>query len=370
MVDISKYFCNFVNQKVIVMNKEATEIFSRRLKQARLMRGMSLDALSKAMNHAVSRQSINKYEQGRMMPDSKVLLSLASSLGVKVDFFFRPYTVEVGQLNFRKTVKFSEAKVKALKERVQEELERYLEIEQMCASKAAFCIAKKETRSTDDAMRFASEVRTNFRLGNDGISNVIEVLEDNGIKVVEIEENDSFDGLSGFVNGNIPIIVVNSLLPPERKRFAALHELGHLVMSFPEDMNPKEIEACCNSFASEMLIPFSVLVNRIGYRRHDISLAELTNIQVQFGISVDALMHILHERGVISDNRYKTFNKKKHTSDQFKEEVQRSRIPEERSGRFIRMIFRALADELISVSKAAALLNSSVDKIQAQLQLV
>lgn len=352
------------------MKNEATEIFSRRLKQARLMRGLSLDALSKSMNQAVSRQSINKYEQGKMMPDSKVLLALASSLGVKVDFFFRPYSVEVGQLNFRKKPKFSEAKVNALKERVQEELERYLEIEQMCGSNTPFSIEKKEIASIEDAMRFASEVRSKFRLGNDGISNVIEVLEDNGIKVVEIEENDSFDGLSGFVNGNIPIIVVNSALSPERKRFTALHELGHLAMSFPQDVNQKEVEAFCNSFASEMLIPYSVLVNRIGDRRHDISLAELTDIQVQFGISVDSLMHVLHQRGVISDNRYKTFKNKKHTSERFNEDVQRSRIPEERSGRFLRMIFRALADELISVSKAAALLNSSVDKVQSQLQLI
>lgn len=322
------------------------------------------------MNNAVSRQAINKYEQGKMMPDSRILLALSSALDVKVDFFFRPYTVAVGQVDFRKKSRFSDAKTTALKERVQEEMERYLEIEQMSGECNRFVLTKQVVASLDEARKLASDVRELFQLGNDGISNVIEVLEDNGIKVIEVGESDSFDGLCGYVNGTIPVIVINSKFSAERKRFTALHELGHLLMVFPENFEHREVETRCNAFANEMLIPYSVLVNKIGNKRHDISLAELTDIQRQFGISVDALMYVLHQHGVISDNRYKTFNIKKNTSANFKEDVLKSRFPEERSGRFFRMVYRALADEVISISKAASLLNSSVDKVQAQLQLV
>lgn len=352
------------------MSQEITNIFSRRLKQARKMRGLSLEELSNAMSNAVSRQAINKYEQGKMMPDSRMLLSLSSALDVKVDFFFRPYMVEVGQVDFRKKSKFSDAKTAALKERVQEEMERYLEIEQMSGEKTQFILNKKKVVSLEDARALASEVRRRFELGNDGISNVIEVLEDNGIKVIEVEEGDLFDGLCGYVNGNIPVIMVNATFQAERKRFTALHELGHLLMEFPEDIAHRDVETMCNAFANEMLLPYSVLVNKIGNKRHDISLAELIDIQRQFGISIDALMYVLHQNGVISDNRYKTFNIKKNTSIKFKEEVMKSRIPDERSGRFFRMVYRALADGVISISKAATLLNLSVDKVNAQLQLV
>lgn len=352
------------------MNSEVTSIFSRRLKQARKMRGFSLEALSKSMDNSISRQAINKYEQGKMMPDSNILIALSTSLGVKVDFFFRPYTVEVGQVDFRKKSKFSAIKSQALKERVHEELERYLEIEQISGSDSRFTLTQKEVSSLESARAFALEVRDRFQLGQDGISNVIEVLEDNGIKVIEVEENESFDGLCGYANGDIPIIVVNSKFKAERKRFTALHELGHLLMRLPPDMEHKEMEAICNAFANEMLIPYSVLVARIGSKRHDISLAELTDIQIQFGISVEALMYSLNQQGVISENRYKYFNIKKNTYGKFKCEIQKSRIPDERSGRFSRMVYRALADEIISISKAAVLLNSSVDKVRAQLQLV
>lgn len=334
------------------------------------MRGMSLEALSSTLDNAVTRQAINKYEQGKMMPDSRMLIALASSLGVKVDFFFRPYSVEVDRLDFRKKSIFSQTKINSLKERVKEELERFLEIEQMNGTVSNFTVARKMMSSIEDARLFASEIRDRFQLGNDGISNVIEVLEDNGVKVVEIAESDSFDGLCGYFNGNVPVIVINSEFPPERKRFTALHELGHLLMELPQTVEHKEAEALCNAFANEMLIPTSVLLSKIGEKRHDISFAELFDIQRQFGISIDAIMYSLHQHGVISDNRYKTFCIKKNTSQVFKEEVMKSRIPDERSGRFFRMVLRALTDELISTSKAAVLLNTSVDKVQAQLQLV
>lgn len=334
------------------------------------MRGMSLEALSRSMNNSVSRQAINKYEHGLMMPDSRSLLSLASALGVKIDFLFRPFAVEIGQVDFRKKSKLPKARCESLKERVQHEMERYMEIEQISGNKSNFLLERKEVGSLDEARQLATDVRAVFQLGTDGISNVIEVLEDNGVKVIEIEESELFDGMCGYVNGNIPIIMVNSRFQPERKRFTILHELGHLLMTIPEEMKEKEREALCNAFANEMLIPYSVLIGKLGEKRRDISLAELIDIQKQFGISIDALMYILHQRGVISDNRYKSYNIKKSTEPGFKNKVQASFFPQEKSGRFCRMVYRALADEVISISKAAALLNTSVDNVHSHLQLV
>ncbi|MCH5223903.1 MAG: ImmA/IrrE family metallo-endopeptidase [Muribaculaceae bacterium] len=371
MVDKTKLFCNFVNQKIMsAMKQVLTDIFSKRLKQARVMKGFSLETLAKSINNLVSRQAINKYEQGKMLPDSKVLIALSSTLGVNADFFFRPFSIEVGQLDFRKKAKFPESKAKILKERVQEELERYIEAEQLCNIENKFSLVRKEVSSIDDAIKFAMEIRGELGLGTDGISNVIEVLEDNGIKIIEIEESEEFDGLCGYANNVIPVIVLNSSLTAEQKRFTALHELSHLLMILPPEKTSKEKEALCNAFAGEMLIPHSVLINRIGEKRHDISLSELTDIQAQFGVSIDSMMFMLHQYGVITDNRYKTFNIKKNVTENFKNEVNKSRIPEERSRRFFRMVYRALANEIISISKASSLLNLPVNQINLRLQLV
>ncbi|MDE6560107.1 MAG: helix-turn-helix transcriptional regulator, partial [Muribaculaceae bacterium] len=75
------------------MTNNTIDIFSRRLRQARLMRGLSLEKLSQSLSSSVTRQAINKYEKGLMKPDSRVLIALAGALGVKIDYFYRPFTV-------------------------------------------------------------------------------------------------------------------------------------------------------------------------------------------------------------------------------------------------------------------------------------
>lgn len=352
------------------MNKDHDNIFGRRLSQARQMKGLSMEELGSLLTPAVSRQAINKYEKGMTMPDSRMLLEFGSALGVRPDYFFRPFTVEVDRVMFRKDAKFSEKKSVAIRERVREELERYLEVEQLCGNQPAFLLQQARISSSEEVTRFANQVRSLLNLGVDGISNVIEVLEENGVKVIEISEDESFEGLSGYANESIPIIVVNDNLTPERKRFALLHELGHLLMSFGSEIPAKEIEAACNVFASELLLPSSVLLSRIGVKRHDISLAELSDIQKQYGISIDAIMEAMRRLEVITNRRFEGYLKKKRSFPDFNAIVEQSMAIPETTGRFVRMVYRALADEIISFSKAAALLNTSVEAVKRQLQLV
>lgn len=348
-----------------------TDIFSRRLRQARLMRGMSLEKLSQSLNPSVSRQAICKYEKGVMKPDSRILITLAAALNVKIDYFFRPFTVEIDNVEFRRKSGFSGRMESAVKERVTEELERYLEIEQLADCSVVFSLPRKRILNHEEAKSFANEIRHHLSLGNDGISNVIEVLEDNGIKVIEVAQTtNEFDGLSGFANSSIPIIVVNGNLPAERKRFTALHELGHLLMDIPEEVHAEEVESICNAFAAEMLLPSYLLTAKIGTLRHDISLAELTDLQQQFGISIDDIMMSLLQNGVISDRRHTGFQKKKSMMPDFREMVEKSRVKLERSGRFARIVYRALADDIITFSKAAVLLNTPIENVRANFQLI
>lgn len=352
------------------MNNETGNIFGRRLCQARQMRGLSMEELGNAITPAVSRQAINKYEKGQTMPDSRMLLAFGRALGVKPDYFFRPFTVEVDRVMFRKDARFSEKKSVALRERVREGLERYLEAEQLCGTRTSFPLQSRNIASVDDVCGYAKEIRSMLKLGTDGISNVIEVLEDNGVKIIEIPEDEAFEGLSGYANDDIPVIVVNDNLASEHKRFTLLHELGHLLMRFDKVIQPKEIENLCNVFASEILLPSSVIFARLGNKRHDISLAELVDIQKQYGISIDSIMAALRRLDVITGRRYDGYLKKKHNFPDFKSIVEKSMAIPETSGRFVRMVYRALADEAISFSKAAALLNTSVESVKRQLQLV
>lgn len=347
-------------------------VFQKRLKQARVMHGLSMEALCEKTGGRLSKQSISKYEKGKMLPDSTSLIALSSALALPVDYFFRPFTVSVDSVEFRKKSKLGAKQVDQIREAVKDRLERYCEIEEVSDNALGFSrpCAGMEVRDAEGVCAFAERVKAEWKLGDNGISNVIETIEENGIKVIEIDAPKSFDGLSGFADGRSPFIVLNRDFDSERKRFTALHELGHILMPFADCVDSKERERLCNLFASEMLISRGVFIQKIGERRKDISLQELADLQVQFGVSVDALVYKAKILRVITVSRHKSFCIRKNADKPFRAAVEKSRIKAERSRRFERLVYRAVADELISLSKAGALLGEPLDCVRNNLSLV
>ena len=332
---------------------EAKEIFAQRLKSARVMKGYSMDELVAAMNNAVSKMTISKYEKGQIAPNSTVLISLSNALEQPVDYFFRTIAIQIESIKFRK--KKSRLTVK------QENSIKAVPFE------SPF---KKKISSPKQVKEGAIDLRNLWNIGFDGIVNVIDLLEEHGIKVVEIEASDSFDGLSSIVNDKYPVIVLNKNFQSERKRFTALHELGHILFSFKSSVSEKDEESLCSLFANEMLILEQEFKRLVGDSRHDISYQELRSIQLQYGISCDALMYKAKDNGIISNQRYKTYYYQKSRSKEFKKLVERSLYPNEGSNRFNSLVYNALSNELITVSKAASLLNQSVEQVRRDLALV
>ena len=120
-------------------NKTAMkDIVAKRIKSARVMAGLSLRGLSNIVEPAVSYNAIAKYENADMMPNSKVLIALSHALQVKPDYFFRPYSVNIQNIAFRKRQKLGIKKINALKEEITETLSRYLEVEQFLGIETSF----------------------------------------------------------------------------------------------------------------------------------------------------------------------------------------------------------------------------------------
>ena len=68
-------------------------VFAQRLKQARILKQLSMDQLVSKIGGLVSKQAISKYESGQMMPSDDVLCALCVALGVEPDYFYRPFTL-------------------------------------------------------------------------------------------------------------------------------------------------------------------------------------------------------------------------------------------------------------------------------------
>lgn len=341
-------------------------IFGKRLKSAREMKGLSMADLVERMADIVSKQAISKYEAGKMFPDSTVLIKLAEVLGVKVDYFFRPFTVSLSGIEFRKKAKMTEKARKSVGQQVMDHVERYFEIEEITGDKRNISLIRRDEIicSREDVVVLIQKIRKEWELGEDGITDVISLLENKGIKVIEFDAPCEFDGLSGTAGEDIVIVLNSNIKPTERKRFTALHELGHLIMKFDESVDDKAKEKLCHAFASEFLIPSKTFRNIVGdISKSTLNMVAFAEIQHNFGISIDALIKKAEDEGMITGNRYKNYHIRKNTNPSFKQYVEESRIENEQPHRFISLVYDAYSKSLISVSKAAALLNIPVNDV-------
>lgn len=331
-----------------------------------------MEALAQSVG--VSKQMISKYESGKSLPDSKILIKLSKALGQKADYFFRPRNIEIGEVEFRKKSSLGVKKSRAISEQVHVMLENYVALEDVLSIESKFVNPIKEEiiRSFEDVEKAVDQLREVWEIGFDPILNITELLESKEVKVLEIDQQlQSFDGMATYVDEVYPVVVVNKNFPTERKRFTLLHELGHLLLNFFSEIEHAQIEKFCNRFAAALLLPAKFAFEKFGKFRSKIGFKELELVQRQYGISIPAIVYRLADLKIIGPGLLKRFFVKLRTDDAFKSNVHRERFKgEESSSRFEGLVHRALTQELISISRAASLLGSSVSVVRKSFQLV
>lgn len=354
--------------------KKMKEQIGNRIKSARMLAGLSLRELSTVLDGIVSHNAISKYEKGEMMPDSKVLIALSKALDVETDFFLRPKTVEISNIEFRKRSSLTVKKANSIKENIKDSIERYIELETFLNFRNTFSNPIKDIKinNADDVEQAVDSLLHKWELGLNAIPNVIEILEDKDVKVVEIDADEKFDGLAGWANTDIPIIVINKKFTVERKRFTALHELGHLLLNFnTESLGHKEIEKLCHRFAGAMMLPKETLFNALGKKRNAISMNELIFIKESYGISLQAIMARAKDLVIISNDQYVGFRIQVNQNENLKKEIGYGEYKgTEHSSRFKQLLYRATAEEIISMSKAASLSNIKLAQFREEFMAI
>jgi len=348
-------------------------LFAERFKSARLMNGFSLQDLSDKLKNRITRQALHKYEKGEVIPDSEMMNLLCEALQVRPDYFTRETMVNLGTINFRKLERFATKEQVSIIEKTREVLSRYLELEEILGLKKTFenPVSSVNISVPEDIELFADEIRKSWNLGIDPIANVAELLEDKNIKVIELEAKDSFDGLQTWVNGKeVPVIVLNvgKLKSNDRKRFTAFHELGHLLLPL-EGMDEKLAERYCHRFAGAMLFPKDAAIKELGAKRSKISIQELGLIKEQYGISIQALIYRMGDLEIISES-YKKYYYQYINQMGWKVDEPYQYKGKETSNRFDQLIYRALSEDIISMSKAASLKNMKLAEFRSQSLMV
>lgn len=354
------------------------QIFSQRLKKARVMQRLTLDGLCALMGNIVSKPAISKYESGKMMPTEKVLEALAQALNVDVTYFSRPMNddIEKCQINFRKKSSMTKGESKALEAKVLDKVERCLHVRRIMQEAGAMGLpsplAKMPVRTRQEARQRATMLRREWGLGNEPIYDVKSELEEHGIMVLLVDADRNFDGLSGTVaNSNDVFIAINNNTPHiERRRLTTLHELGHQVM-WLDGVAPKEQESLCNEFANEMLIPEKPFRDYVRKHFSESIIMLYRPLQMKYGISIDALMKKSESLGIISTSKYTSYNIMKNQSPSFKNAVEMSLyIESPLYDTFSWSVLNALSLHLIDSEKARQLLYDASDKVKADLNVM
>ena len=259
---------------------------------ARDSRGLTQAELAARLG--VMQGTLSKYETGFHDPPTELVEAISSALDYPEAFFYeagRPYGLP--PFHYRRRKKLS---AKALARIVAEMNIRRLHLMKMLVSfswKTNVFIPeidrneyRGKSRGEPTIEEIARSVREMWMLPKGPISNMVELLEENGGIVIPCDfGTDLLDAMSQRIEGLPILFFVNVNAPADRVRHTLAHELGHMVLHTVTVKSDEEMEDEADAFAGAFLLPADEI--RPQLRRFD--LRQLANLKLYWKVSMAAL---------------------------------------------------------------------------------
>jgi Zn-dependent peptidase ImmA (M78 family) len=295
---------------------------------------------------------------------------------VSVDYLLSEDMVALDGVDFRKKPSASKREEAQVEAKVLHCLGHYLAVEEALGIDGGKWDQPRHSpyliREIVEADQAAMKVRQAWDLGLDRIPNLVELLEERGLKVICEELAEPIDGMTAHVRRSsgppLPVIVVNALHSGERQRFTLAHELGHAVMQPHGSLSDNDVEKAAHRFAGAFLMPAEILWDEIGNHRSSISWGELFSLKALLGVSVQALTYRCKDLGIFGPTLFRRL------FDEFRRQGWRSPpyeepnpVERERAQRLARLCFRAVEEGALSESRAAEALGISVRELDRKM---
>jgi len=338
-----------------------------RIRELRIERGFSQEDL--AMRANFSKSYIQKFEDGQREIKSSQLAQLSEALSIDISDIISPLEYisnefVIKNIEFREVHKlemdanYFEKKILGF---LYKRYSAYTRLEKIVNENIIFQNPLKNfgiISCNEDVEDVAKILRKKWKFENTPIYDLISFLEDLGVKIFEVSEDEDFVGFSCFVKSN-PIIVINAHSTDiSRRRFTVLHELAHLLLVFAETEKKENIERFCDQFAGAMLLPEEILKSYIN-TTVSITLEELKRIKGKYGISVLAILVRMVNVRLISWDKYHQW-KEQYNSWTDKESDYSGR---EKTGRFNYLLAKGLREGLLSKDLASEISNIPISKL-------
>ena len=343
-------------------------MFDKNLHYYRLRKGVSKKQLADACG--VSSASITYYEQGKRYPeDMATFEKLANALDINISDFLRSWNDELKftHLEFRKSDGLSKKDQDLIKISIEEYFGRFFQVMDFLGGE--ILPESPELHNIPfsyDIEDTALKLREHLDIAKTGnVGNLVDTLENSGILIYMINlKIPDFAGINGMVN-NYPYIVVNQNLRPEKIRSTLAHELCHIFINWPEELDLGDIKDLCNRIGAAFLISKKDAIRELGIKRTKIT-SDMEIICREYGISMYTLVKRAFSSGIISkslENSFYSFaNKQKWSVNE------PSRISPEKTQLFEQLVYRAINEDEISIAKGAELLQTSYDNVLSYCQ--
>ncbi|QYZ78231.1 helix-turn-helix domain-containing protein [Methanofollis formosanus] len=338
---------------------------AERIKVARKGAGMSQRDLGAAIG--VTAPAISKYEKGEVIPNSRVLILLSEALNVNIDFFFRKVAANLSEPHYRCRKSLKKKEENIIHGKVTDWLERYLEVEMISGITASLVLPSREecrVSTLEDVEAIAQKVRDEWDLGLDPIENVMDVLEQHGIKVGIFEAPDSFDALTFYHDEKTPVIAINKSMTGDRQRYNCAHELGHLILQVEPSLDEED---AAHRFAGAFLVPREMVWKELGKKRRVIDLRELYLLKHKYGMSMKAWIHRARDLGIITKGSEKGLYIRLNRVMVGKEEPAKQ-VKHEMPTYMHLLILRAMNEKKITLSRARELFGGNLPEIATEVE--
>jgi len=262
-----------------------------RLRSARVAAGMSTRALAEciAQRVKISHATLANYERGDTQPGIDLITAVADELGRPVQWFLQSgLTLRNVRYRHRKSLVTQTACVQ-FEFAAQTWLDAYLHVEgkvdEPLSEARAFDVDDVEGRTSDERARCVREM-----LGlkdDEPLYSVPKVMEQFGIRVVEVSTDEAIDGLAALF-GSERVAVLARGLQGDRSRLNAAHEFGHVLAGDVDaEVEDKNAHTRAFEFGACLLLSPSVLKQAIGRQ----SMVHLVEVKKRYGVSLASMIY-------------------------------------------------------------------------------
>ena len=207
----------------------------------------------------------------------------------------------------------------------------------------------------------ARKLRKLWKMEKGAINNLTQVLEDNGLFLINFDFNtERVDGMSILADNKFPIMFSNKRSLGDRQRFTLAYELGHLVMHL--QTNPsftRDISHEANEFAAEFLMPEKDIK---GDFKDGVTLNILADLKRKWKVSMQALLYRANDIGVITDNQKRYLINQFNSMNIRRREPAELDIPRENPMKLRDMITNYKNKQRLNVKQLALFFNSAEDE--------